>query len=844
MPGARDPFATRDAAGAGREPVGAPELCLVGVGASAGGLAALEALFEHLPPDAGLAYLVVTHQAQGSPGLLAELLARRTRLTVLPAEEGAALAPDRVYVPAPGVHLAVRRGRLVLSAAPPGLHLPIDHLFRSLAADAGARAVGVVLSGTGSDGTEGVRAIKAEGGLALAQDQSSAGHPGMPASAAATGVVDHVLPPEGIARELLAWGRRARAPQPKGGPGLAEPILQRVYQLLRQRTGRDFAHYKPGTVCRRIERRVLARHAAGGEEYLRLLAEEPDELDRLFQELLIGVTSFFRDPQAFERLTQEALPQLLAGRPDGHRLRAWVPGCSTGEEAYSLAIGLQECLERLGRRMSLQVFATDINARAIDAARGGLFAQGIATDVSPARLERFFQPEGGHLRIAKAVREQVVFAVQDALEDPPFTRLDLISCRNLLIYLQPAAQCRLLGLFHWALRPDGLLVLGTSESLGGAEALFTPVDRQAKIYRRAATRDPVPGLPLRALDPPAGPELATSPWREEAGRAGRVGTSADSVLLELYAPPSLVVTPRGEILHVRGRTGRFLEPAEGQPTLNLLSMAREGLGPELALALRQATGQAATVRRSGVRVKCDDTWQRTDLVVHPLTRPEMGELLLVCFEAAEPEPAGGREPGEGPQGALELELQRAKEGLQSALEELGGANQELQATNEELQSTNEELQSANEELETSKEELQALNEALQASNAQLQEKVLELSRARDDMTNLLDGTGVATVFLDAALALKRFTPQARRVLELAEGDAGRPLADLAARLERPGLVADAAAVLASLAPRELEVRGADGSSYLTRLLPYRTSENRLDGLVITFQPQEPREVRA
>jgi two-component system CheB/CheR fusion protein len=808
-------------------------LFVAGLGASAGGLRALEGFFAHAPTDGGVAYVVVSHQHPGQTSLLPELIAKHTSLPVVRAEDGTAIEPDTVYLPPPGTHMGVSGGTLRALEIPEGAaaRLPVDSLFRSLAAGLGHRAIGVVLSGTGTDGTEGIRAIKGEAGLTLAQDDGSADFSGMPRSATATGLVDLVLPPESMPERLTSYvkGLQQAVPSPSGLE-FPQPVYDRVLLLLRQRTGHDFSAYKDKTLRRRLERRIRLHDLETLRDYLVLVQKRPEELDLLFQEFLIGVTSFFREPEAFLALAG-GIEELLKEKPDDYQLRVWVPGCSTGEEAYSIVMTLRECLDQQQRPLTMQVFATDINPQAIDVARRGRYAAGIAADIPGERLSRWFTENDGRYEISKSIREQVIFAPQDVLADPPFTKLDLISCRNLLIYLQSEVQRRLLPMFHYALKPDGILFLGSSETTSGFEDLFVPIDKKWKVYRRGAdSHARLPSVSLRHQREAQQPAIS--------GETVGVSALADRHLLEAHCPPSVLVNAQGEILHVRGRTGFCLEPSQGRPNMNVLNMAREGLAPDLAIALREANSNRVTVSRR-VRVKTNSTWNLVDLQVEPVDRQGLRGTLLVTFrevpspEAPEPEqsPEAVRSAGADP---LEWELARAKQHLQATVEELEASNEELKSTNEELQSTNEELQSTNEELETSKEELQSLNEELQTVNAELQEKISDLSRANDDMTNLLNSTDIATVFLDDELRIKRFTPQAKAIFQLIETDVGRPITDLASQLRYLYFESDAREVIRTLVSKKLELQTESGAYYLTRIMPYRTADNRLDGLVVTF----------
>lgn len=805
---------------------------VVGLGASAGGLEALKRFFAHVDPGSGVGFVVVLHQQPGHESLIPELLGRQTTMPVVEATSGTRVERGHVYVAPPGTLLTISDRTLELSEATGGSRrLPIDHFLRSLALDQQEQAIAVILSGTGTDGTLGLQEIKGASGMVMVQEERSAQYAGMPQSAIATQLVDYVLPVEELPAQLEAY---ARAPACQGSPpGHSPEVLRQVFVLLRSRLGHDFSHYKPTTIGRRIDRRLSIHGLESGADYLEFLRSRPEELDALFNELLIGVTSFFRDPLAFERL-EESLQQLLSELPEEEVVRVWVPGCSTGEEAYSLAILYQELGERLQCDQRIQIFATDLNPKAVEVARSGVYPSGIAADMSSERLERFFSPVEGGFVVRKELRELLVFATQNVIADPPFTKLHLISCRNVLIYMDATLQKRLFPVFHYALRSQGLLFLGSSESIIDGP-LFATLDKRSKVFRRcdAGTAEP-PSLPL---------ELQRSGRSGSSLLGARGGRSRefDRLLLNQLVPPSVIVRERGEVVHIHGRTGRLLEPAPGsQASANIYSMAREGLQIQLTIALREAaTGPHDVVTRRAVHVKENGGYVQVDLRVQRLTAPEdfLG-LFLISFllvpNAAGEVPLASEGIAE-PERVLELEreLRNAKESQRGTFEELLTTNEELQTTNEEFQSTNEELQSANEELETSKEELQSLNEELQTVNGELQGKIEELSRANDDMKNLLDGTKIAMVFLDNDLRIRRFTAQARQVIRLISSDLGRPIGDIVTRFQHDSLETDAREVLRSLTTKEVEVRGAQ-ADYLIRILPYRTAENLIDGLVITF----------
>lgn len=826
-----------------RKPTSPPPLPIVGVGASAGGLEALEELFRAVPSNTGMAFVVVTHLHPGHASLLPDLLARSATIPVAETTDDLAVQPDRLYVATPGQSLTISNGVLrVVSESGRAPHLPIDSFFRSLAEDQGARAIGIVLSGTGTDGTLGLKAIKGESGMTMAQDPVSASYAGMPSSAIATGLVDYVLPPAEMPARLIDYvsGPFLSAIGPEGSKGPLGLSGERIIALLHSRTGHDFSEYKSSTIRRRVERRMNVHGISDPETYAHFLRENPQEVDLLFKELLITVTSFFRDAEAFEALATEAIPDLIAARPDNQPLRIWVPGCSTGEEAYSLAILLREETERQNRRIDVQIFATDLDSQSIETARAGVYPEGIAGDVLPERLARFFTRDDGTWQINKEIREMVIFAPQNVIKDPPFTKLDLLSCRNLLIYLDAELQRRLLPMFHYALRPDGILFLGPSETITGASELFETVDKKWKIFRRretAAATHPVLDLSKRRFPGrfPQGEERAAS------APPVHMNTMLEKLLLARFAPTSLVINESGDIIYIHGRTGEYLEPASGQARFNILEMAREGLQLELASALRRAMTDSGQAKRTDVRVKTNGDHIKVDLTVERILEPEpIRGLLLVTIEPATtpmPTPRSAfseEDVDENRVAELERELLHTRESLQTTVEELETSNEELKSANEELQSMNEELQSTNEELETSKEEMQSLNEELTTVNAELQSKVDDLSQANDDMQNLLNSTEIATIFVDNNLAIKRYTEKAKGLVKLIPSDVGRPLADLATNLRYGTLVQDCREVLDTLVFKETEVTTFDSSHHLMRIMPYRTAENAIDGLVITF----------
>ncbi|HLO66360.1 MAG TPA: chemotaxis protein CheB [Holophaga sp.] len=820
---------------------------VVGLGASAGGLEALDQFFRALPPSTGLAFVIIQHLDPTRPGVVPELLQRATPMPVSQAVDRVKLRPDHVYMIPPGKGLAISGGRLQLTEPPEarGLRLPIDAFFRSLAQACGDRAVGVVLSGMGSDGRAGLEAIRQAGGLCLVQAPESARFDSMPRSALQAVVPDRVGPPAHLAAELARGALLSDATRPQALAPPAEPdpsAFERVCRILRERTGHDFSLYKKSTIHRRMERRMGVHGLEGIGAYVRFLEEHASEADSLLREILIGVTGFFRDPEAWAELVQEVLPRILERHPEGGTVRAWVPGCSTGEDAFSLAIGFQEALAAVqpASPISFQIFATDLNRHAIAAARQGFFAGGAVGGLSPQRLETWFRPEGTGWRVTKAIREPVVFALQDLVQDPPFIRLDLIVCRNVMIYLSADLQKRLLPLFHYSLDPGGYLFLGNAESIGGFADLFAPHPGRARLF----SRNPADRFP-RTNTFPLGLSNRRDLHQEQPMPKAAINPQqiAEQALLQRFTPPAVLATEAGEILYISGRTGKYLEPAMGKASLNVFAMAREGLGRELPAAFRRALAQREPVEVKGLRVEADGSGQAVDLVLQTVPAPDGAQpAVLIVFKDAPAPHARARtaksRPGEADPGrieALEEEVRNLMAELQANREEMQTSQEELRASNEELQSTNEELQSTNEELTTSKEELQSLNEELQTVNAEQQAKVDELSAANNDMKNLLDATDIATLFLDDRLNVRRFTTGATRLFKLIPGDVGRPLSDLVTDLDYPALDQDAREVLRTLVPAQKDVADRAASHwYAARILPYRTLNNVIAGVVITF----------
>jgi chemotaxis methyl-accepting protein methylase len=822
---------------------------IVGIGASAGGLEALELFLKHVPAGSGMAFTIVQHLDPTHKGIMPELLQRATPMKVEQVKDRTRVKPDCVYVIPPNKDMSILHGVLHLldPVAQRGLRLPIDFFFRSLAQDQQEHSIGVILSGMGSDGTLGLRAIKEKAGIVFVQAPASAKFDGMPRSAIDAGLADVVAPVEELPGKIINYLQHAPLIATSGleKEDKAQSALDKVVILLRAKTGHDFSLYKKSTIYRRIERRMSIHQIDRIAIYVRFLQENPQELELLFKELLIGVTSFFRDPEMWEELKTRVFPALLAGRAPGQALRAWVPACSTGEEAYSLAMAFKEVLGPESSRkpsdnFTLQIFATDLDRDAVEKARQGIFPANIAADVSPERLSRFFvQAEHGY-QVAKPIREMVIFAPQNIIMDPPFTKLDILSCRNLLIYLTPELQKKLLPLFHYSLNPGGCLFLGSAETIDGFTNLFAPLDKGVRLYRRlesALRTEPVEFPHTFSSAPPV-----TLEQQKAMKPAINLQSLADQLLLQTYSPAAVLVNDQGDILYISGRTGRYLEPAAGKANWNIFAMAREGLRQDLPGAFQKALRQKRAATLKNVIVRTDSGTQAVDVTIQPLVEPEAlrGMVMIVFTEVATPVETrptirARRAPAQSAQVVeLEKELAQIRQELQNTREEMQTSQEELKSANEELQSANEELQSTNEEIVTSKEEMQSMNEELQTVNHELQIKVDDLYQLNNDMKNLLDNTDIATLFLDAALRVRLFTTGMNRVFKLIPGDVGRPITDIASDLPYPELALHTHEVLRTLVFHEQELSTGDGRWFKVRIMPYRTLANMIDGVVITF----------
>jgi two-component system, chemotaxis family, CheB/CheR fusion protein len=843
-----------------------PSFTVVGVGASAGGLEAFRELLRSLPPDSDLAVVYIQHLAPHYESTLAALLAETTTMPVAQVIDKTPLKPGHVYVIPPNKFLSISRGNLRLTPRPDGRaqHAPVDYFFRSLAEYAQQRAVGVVLSGTDSDGAAGLREIKAVGGLTFAQDPATAKFDGMPRAAISTGAIDTVLPPDAIARELARIAnhllfRHVKARTRETELAVSDDHWRKIFALLRGSSGVDFTHYKQPTLRRRLQRRMVLHKISAVDQYLRFLHQNPQEVNALYQDILIHVTRFFREPDSYQFLADNVFPRVVRDRRTGDQpLRLWVPGCSTGEEAYSVAICLLEFLGDDATASPVQVFATDVSESAVEQARAGVYPESIAADVSPERLSRFFNKIDGSYRISQHVRDAVIFARQDLTRDPPFSKIDLIVCRNVLIYLGPLLQKKLMNVFHYALKPTGFLMLGASETIGPHSDLFTLADKRHKVYTKKIT-----GVRMN-MDFPAQQrtyDRADSVRKQPPDNRTEPGivNEANRVILTRYSPPGVIVDEDLHIIQFRGQTGPYLEPAPGEASLNLLKMAREGLLYDLRAALAEARKTGGPARRENLRVKFNGHIIDLNIEAVPLVIGHDHRHFLILFQDVTPEPSapaasapgkkspapsGRRKAVSGRPGTksesdksvvrLHQELAATREYLQSIIQDLEATNEELQSANEEILSSNEELQSTNEELDTAKEELQSTNEELNTLNEELQGRNEELSRANSDLLNLLSSVQLAVVIVSGDLRIRRFTPMAEKVLNLIPTDVGRPIGNIKPNIDLPDLETLITEAVDTVSPIEREAKDRNGTPYLLRIRPYKNLENRIDGAVVTL----------
>ena len=826
----------------------------VGIGASAGGLDALEKFLSKVPEKSGMAFIIVQHLDPIHKSALVDILSRTTSMEVMEVKDGVKVLSDHVYIIPPNKDLSLLNGNLQLMEPthPHGLRMPINYFFTSLAQDQKDKSVGIILSGYGSDGSIGLKTIKANGGITIAQDPSTAGSEGMPTSAINTKMVDIILKPEEMPEKLISYTKSSNkilkkilSPEDK-----TIQTLRKIFILIRNRTGHDFSQYKKSTINRRIGRRMNIHQIDEMPQYLRYLQENPHEIDLLFKEFLINVTHFFRDSEAFESLKKDVLKDLIKEKQDFDTIRIWVPGCSSGEEVYSIAIIIKELLEESKKHLEVQIFASDLDEDAIKTARSGTYPILISADVSPERLTKFFYKKDDLYAIKNNIREMVIFSNQNVITDPPFTNLDIISCRNLLIYLETEAQEKVLSKFSYSLKKDGILFLGPSESIGDFLDSFHNLDNKWKIFKNIKTNDfrhqLIENQPVHHIQySPAyrDSQFDTDSKHESMGL--NITAIAEKRLINMYAPPSALITNMGEILYIHGRLGKYIEPSPGRTNhMNILEMARNGIKLGLNSAIHEAISKKKEVIMENLKVNEDGEKDHfIKLVIKPINDSEgVNGLLTVSFEES-PNPRNGEQDqikldplskSSAYINALENEVKLTKERLNHTTEEMTTSNEELKSANEELQSMNEESQSTNEELETSKEELQSINEELSTVNTELQIKLDELSRINDDMNNLFNTTEIATIFVDNELNIRRFTEEATQLIKLIQSDVGRPLSDIASRIKYPELVDDIHQVIEKVAFKEIEVNTKEQEWYKVRIMPYKTSQNVIDGATVTF----------
>lgn len=827
---------------------------MVGIGASAGGLEAISALLRHLPTDTGMAFVLVQHLAPTHQSMLAELLARETIMPVEEITDGMSIEANHVYVIPPNANLGVMNGilHLMLRSDQPGQHLPIDFFLRSLAEEMSSRAIGIILSGSASDGVLGLMAVKEAGGITFAQDEESAAYASMPHSAIAAGCVDFVLSPEKIARELARIGQHPylanKSVQEIRALPAEEDHLRKIFLLLRQHSGNDFTYYKQSTILRRIKRRILLHKLERLEDYVRYLQGAPAEVEALFRDLLINVTSFFRDQETFAELKNTVFPIILKDRPTELPVRIWVPGCSTGEEVYSIAISLFEYLGDMAANTPIQFFATDLDEQAVDKARSGIYPGTISEVVSAHRLQRFFTKVDEGYQISKHIRDVCIFAQQNILKDPPFSRLDLISCRNLLIYLSPVLQKKLMPIFHYALNNKGMLLLGTSETIGRHADLFRLIDKKHKIYEKKSLPGPIAvdfsDTGIFRSDQMSHQSLPVLP--ESSWSSFDIQREADRIVLKKFAPCGVVINEDMEVLQFRGHTGAFLEPAAGEASLDLLKMARNGLQLELRNLLRQAIEKKTCVRKEGLRVVSNGNIRQVTVEVDPLMGPAKSNYyFLVLFQETDITTENPATEETNTDKAvisaeaeeivrIQQELGATREYLHSIIEQQEVTNEELTSANEEIQASNEELQSTNEELETAKEELQSSNEELSTVNDEMASRNDELEQLSNDLSNLISGLSIPIVMVNEEFRIRRFSPSAEKLLNLIPADLGRSITHIKANILVPQLEQILLRVIDTVTSEEHEVQDLQGYWYSVQIRPYKTLDNKINGAVIAF----------
>lgn len=828
-----------------KESVKKTDFLIVGIGASAGGLEAFKEFFSAMPEKNGMAFVLIQHLDPTHKSMLTELIRKFTKMIVTEVTDGLVVKPDNVYVIPPNKEMAILDGKLHLldPIEARGFRRPIDYFLESLSKDRKENAVGIILSGTGTEGAISLKSIRGEGGLSIVQDPTTAKYDGMPRSAVAAGVADYILPVKEIPAKLISYDKLRKIELFKEDV-VAEPsngLLEKIFILLRNATGCNFNNYKKNTIIRRIEKRMAMNHIHKLEDYVKYLRIKPEEVNNLYGELLIGVTSFFRDKEVFEHLNEKAISKIVKNKTNGDTIRVWVPACSTGEEAYSIAILFDEAIRKFKKNLSLQLFASDIDEKAVKIARMGLYPDSITTSVNDERIKRYFQSEVNAFRIKKEIRDRIVFAEQNVINDPPFSKLDLISCRNLLIYLNTETQQKLFTLFHYALNANGILFLGNSESLGESSDLFTSLDRKSKIFLKKSIKlDSYNDLNF--ILEPRQVNLKTAVKLGDANYVkNSLGELIAGLLLTKYAPACVIINRVGEAVYFSGDTGKYLQHSPGKASLNIIDMASEGLKSILRSLIAKARKDNSPQERKGAQIKTNKKTQVIDLSVTPITQFEPDQnYVMVTFEdqlplATKKSSVGVKVIEDASEiQALEQELDSTKEYLRSTIEELEVSNEELKSSNEELQSSNEELQSTNEEMETSKEELQSINEEMITVNNELQQKMEELSHSNNDMSNLLANTKIGMVFLDRDLKIRRYTPSATKIINVIVTDIGRPITNLSTNIKYDNLGKDAESVLENLTPIQVLAAGLDNSWYQVKIVPYITSENVVEGVVLTF----------
>ncbi|MFT7250837.1 MAG: two-component system CheB/CheR fusion protein [Flavobacterium sp.] len=818
---------------------------IVGLGASAGGLEALTAFFSSVPNGMNMAFVIVQHLDPTHKSLMVELLRKHTEMQVMEVIDNTIVVPNNIYVIPPNKDMAIYNGilRLLEPSAARGFRKPIDFFFKSLAEDQQEKAIGIVLSGTGTEGTLGLKDIKGQGGLSVVQDPKTAKYDGMPRNAINAGSEDFVLPVKEIPAALVKYAnnRLFKSESESSLASTTNQLLEKVFILLRNETGCNFGDYKNSTVIRRIEKRMALNQIDKLDNYIKYLQKNKVEIKKLFDELLIGVTSFFRDKEAYNALEEIIIPEIIKNKSDGETIRIWVAGCSTGEEAYSLAILFDEAISKQDKYLKIQIFASDLDERAINTARQGVYPETIFSDLTQDRLNKYFKVELNTYRINKEIRDKVIFSKHNLIKDPPFSKQDMVSCRNLLIYFNVEAQKKVFAIFHYALNPEGILFLGSSESLGEYADLYEVLDRKNKLFKhKKVNKNKIPDIGYLFREPTNLKTTAAiiTPKREHLASLAKI---TEQFLLDNYAPACAIINSKGEAVYFAGNTGKYLQPSPGEARLNIVDMAREGLKTDLRAIISKIRKSKVTEIRKDVNVKTNNSYEVIDLCLRPLKDFFQEEdYFMLTFEDQNKKFVPSTEiktlqlDDTTEVQALEQELIATKEYLRSTIEELEVSNEELKSSNEELQSSNEELQSTNEELETSKEELQSVNEEIGTVNTELQGKIDELAQAYDDMNNLLASTEIGTIFLDANLKIKRFTPPMSKIINLIQSDIGRPVQHLSSNLIYEGIVEDAKKVLDKLSPFQAAVMSNDGTWYQMQIMPYRTSLNVIEGVVITF----------